>query len=50
MVVHHLLTPSLVRYEGREVDTVPTPADCPELGLLDEQFAQDGAYEEERDC
>jgi hypothetical protein len=44
-MVHHLLTPPLLRYAGGQVDRFPAPADCTELGLFDDEFAKDGAYE-----
>jgi hypothetical protein len=47
-MLHHLLTPPLLRYAGGQVDRIPTPADCTELGLFDDEFAKDGAYEGDR--
>jgi hypothetical protein len=47
-MVHHLLVPPLLGYAGGQVDRFPAPADCTELGLFDDEFPKDGAYEGDR--
>jgi hypothetical protein len=43
-MLHHLLAPSLPGYAGKELDRLPTPADCTQLGLGYTKFAENGSY------
>jgi len=44
-MVDHLLAPSLLWYAGEQVDELPTPAGCTQLGLHHGEFSHDGAHD-----
>jgi hypothetical protein len=44
-MVDHLLAPSLLGYAGEQVDGLPTPAGCTQLGLHHSEFSHDGAHD-----
>jgi hypothetical protein len=43
-MLHHLLTPPLLRYAGKQIDALPAPAACTQLGLRYMKFRENGPH------